>query len=178
MNLKCFITAPSSGTQPPITPSSRDPCSPNPCSNGGTCNNNSNPYTCSCMFGYSGDNCDINSYEGKNSGVNMHSKKLPIIYSIYIYHINCGVIQGFPALRKVITTLVGKYLIFFYVCWHSQSAAYTSLAFDAARSGWWMNGNAFTILNTSWLSELSRIIAAKTLKKSVSLTDNEVQTFL
>ena len=27
------------------------------------------------------------------------------------------------------------------------------------------------------LSELSRIMAAKTLKKSVSLTDNEVQTF-
>ena len=41
-----------------------------------------------------------------------------------------------------------------------------------------MNGKAFTILNTSCLSELSRIMAAKTLKKSVSLTDNEVQTFL
>ena len=114
MNLKCFITAPSSGTQPPITPSSRDPCSPNPCSNGGTCNNNSNPYTCSCMFGYSGDNCDINSYEGKNFGVNMHSKKLPIIYSIYIYHINCGVIQGFPALRKVATTR--EKISYFFTC--------------------------------------------------------------
>ena len=41
-----------------------------------------------------------------------------------------------------------------------------------------MNGKVFTILNTSCLSELSRIMAAKTLKKSVSLTDNEVQTFL
>ena len=41
-----------------------------------------------------------------------------------------------------------------------------------------MNGKAFTILNTSCLSELSRIMAAKTLKKSVSLTDNDVQTFL
>ena len=114
MNLKCFITAPSSGTQPPITPSSRDPCSPNPCSNGGTCNNNSNPYTCSCMFGYSGDNCDINSYEGKNFGVNMHSKKLLIIYSIYIYHINCGVIQGFPALRIVATTR--EKISYFFTC--------------------------------------------------------------
>ena len=41
-----------------------------------------------------------------------------------------------------------------------------------------MNGKAFTILNTSCLSELSRIMAAKTLKKSVSLTGNDVQTFL
>ena len=40
-----------------------------------------------------------------------------------------------------------------------------------------MNGKAFTILNTSLL-ELSQIMAAKTLKKSVSLTDSEVQTFL
>ena len=41
-----------------------------------------------------------------------------------------------------------------------------------------MNGKTFTILNTSCLSELSRIMAAKTLKKSVLLTDNDVQTFL
>ena len=41
-----------------------------------------------------------------------------------------------------------------------------------------MNGRAFTILNTSCLSELSRIMVAKTLKKSVLLTDSEVQTFL
>ena len=64
------------------------------------------------------------------------------------------------------------------MCWYSQSAAYTSLAFGATRSGWWMNGKAFTILITSCLSELSWIMVAKTLKKSVSLTDNEVQTFL
>ena len=41
-----------------------------------------------------------------------------------------------------------------------------------------MNGKTFTILNTCCLSELSRIMAAKTLKKSVSLTGNDVQTFL
>ena len=39
-----------------------------------------------------------------------------------------------------------------------------------------MNGKPFTILNTSRLPELSRIMAANT-KISVSLTDNEVQTF-
>ena len=71
-----------------------------------------------------------------------------------------------------------KISYFFHVCWYSQSAAYTSLAFGATRSGWWMNGQAFTILNTSCLSEFSRIIAAKTLKKAVSLKNNDVQTFL
>ena len=71
-----------------------------------------------------------------------------------------------------------KNIVFFHVCWYSQSAADTSLAFGATRSGWWMNGKAFTILDTTCLSELSRITAAKTLKNSVSLTDSEVQTFL
>ena len=28
------------------------------------------------------------------------------------YHINCGVIQGFPALRKAVTTHVKKYRVF------------------------------------------------------------------
>ena len=79
------------------------------------------------------------------------------------YHINRGVRQGFPALRKAITTQ-WKIIVFFHVCWYSQSAAYTSLTFGATWSGWWMNGKAFTILNTSCLSELSRIMAAKTLK--------------
>ena len=79
------------------------------------------------------------------------------------YQIKCGVIQGFLALRKAVTTHVKKYRIF-HVCWYSQPAADTSPAFGAARSGWWMKGKVFTILNTSSLSELSRIMAAKTLK--------------
>ena len=39
-----------------------------------------------------------------------------------------------------------------------------------------MNGKAFTILNMSNLSDLSRVMAAKTL--IVSLTDSVFQTFL
>ena len=31
----------------------------------------------------------------------------------FFYHINCGVIQGFPALRKAVTTHVKKFRIFF-----------------------------------------------------------------
>ena len=50
------------------------------------------------------------------------------------------------------------------MCWYSQSAAYTSLSFGTTQSGWWMNGKAFTILNTSCLSEFSRITAARTPK--------------
>ena len=57
-----------------------------------------------------------------------------------------------------------KLSYFFHVCWYSQSAADTSLAFGALRSGGWMNGKVFTILNTSCLSEGSRIMAAKALK--------------
>ena len=41
-----------------------------------------------------------------------------------------------------------------------------------------MKSKAFIILNTSCLSEFSRIMVAKTLKKSLSLADNEVQSFL
>ena len=76
------------------------------------------------------------------------------------YHINCGVIQGYLALGKTVTTHVKKYTPI-YTCWYTQSAAYTSLAFGATRSGWWMNAKPKT----------------KT-KKTVSLTDNEVKTFL
>ena len=57
-----------------------------------------------------------------------------------------------------------KNIVFSHVCRYSQSAADTSLAFGVTRSGWWMNGKAFTILNTRCLSELSRIMAAKTLE--------------
>ena len=40
-----------------------------------------------------------------------------------------------------------KYRIF-HMYWYSKSATDTSLAFGATRSGWWMNGKAFTILDT------------------------------
>ena len=36
-----------------------DDCSPNPCQNGGTCSDEVNNYTCSCVAGYTGYNCSI-----------------------------------------------------------------------------------------------------------------------
>ena len=43
-----------------VNPAS-DPCSPNPCQNGGTCNSKSGDFTCSCASGYIGDDCGITS---------------------------------------------------------------------------------------------------------------------
>ena len=40
---------------------------------------------------------------------------------------------------------------YFFTCvWYRQSVADMSLPFGATRSGWWMNGKAFTIHNTRW----------------------------
>ena len=105
--------------------------------------------------------CSLVSCRVKHSKRNSISTCTHVL--IFIYHINRGAIQGFPALRKAVKTHV-KNIVFFHVCRYSQSAADTSLAFGATRSGWWMNGKVFTILNTSCLSELSWIMAAKTLK--------------
>ena len=59
---------------------------------------------------------------------------------------------------------------YFFTCvWYRQSAADTSLAFRTTRSGWWMNGKAFTILNPRPLSEHFRIMATKKIKNAYHL---------
>ena len=50
------------------------------------------------------------SYRVKQSKRNSISSRAHVLFSIY--HINCGVIQRFPALRKVVTTHV-KNIVFF-----------------------------------------------------------------
>ena len=50
------------------------------------------------------------SYRVKHSKRNSVSTRAHVLFSIY--HINCGVIQGFPALRKAVTTYV-KNIVFF-----------------------------------------------------------------
>ena len=39
-----------------------DDCSPNPCQNDGTCTDEANNYTCSCVAGYTGYNCSIGTF--------------------------------------------------------------------------------------------------------------------
>jgi hypothetical protein len=42
-----------------VPPPAEDPCDPNPCYNGGTCNpDGSGGYTCTCAPGYNGTNCE------------------------------------------------------------------------------------------------------------------------
>jgi hypothetical protein len=41
------------------TGSGSDPCMPNPCQNGGTCTANMTTYTCTCVGGYTGMNCEV-----------------------------------------------------------------------------------------------------------------------
>ena len=82
------------------------------------------------------------------------------------YHINYVVIQGFPALRKAVTTHVKKYDIF-------------SLVFDIANQltrpsrlapfGQVDGSKAFIILNPRSFVEFFRIMAAKTLENSYRL---------
>ena len=73
----------------------------------------------------------------------------PVFWPVFVtlfYHINYDVTQEFIALGKTVTTHHKKYDIFSRV-WYRQSATDMSLAFRATRSGWWMKGKAFTILN-------------------------------
>ena len=37
----------------------QDDCNPNPCQNGGICQDGINSHTCNCISGYDGDFCEI-----------------------------------------------------------------------------------------------------------------------
>lgn len=47
------------GTVPPDT-TTTDNCNPSPCQNGGTCSSSGSGYTCACVAGYDGTECDNN----------------------------------------------------------------------------------------------------------------------
>ena len=71
-----------------------------------------------------------------------------------------------------------KNTIFFTCVWYRQSAADTSLAFRATRSGWWMNGEALTILNPWLFVRIFSDYGCLNTEKSVSLTDIDFQSFV
>ena len=89
----------------------------------------------------------------KETWTQNHKKKTIFLRFDWIFHsleslkINYGVIKWFPALEKAVKT--HEKIRYFFTCvWYRQSAARTSLAFRATRSGWWMNGKAFTVINS------------------------------
>lgn len=59
-------------TMPPF-----DPCSPNPCRNGGTCQSNgAGSFTCSCPVGFSGYCCEMREYSFLLNRKHSHRLKL------------------------------------------------------------------------------------------------------
>ena len=94
---------------------------------------------------------------------------------ICIYHINCGVIQRFPALRKTVTTDVKK-ISYFSTCVDNQLLTrHSPLAPPGQVDEGTVKPSRFSIqvVYRSFL-KLWRL----NTKRSVSLTDSEAQTFL
>ena len=88
-------------------------------------------------------------------------------------------IKGFFSPEKSRNNTREKIRYFFTCVWYRQSAADTSHAFRATRSGWWMSGKAFTILNPrSFVRIFSDYFCLKTEIFVSTLTESDVQTFL
>ena len=49
-----------------ILPSDTNDCDPNPCQNGGACTDEVNVYSCACVAGYEGGDCETGMYDGIN----------------------------------------------------------------------------------------------------------------
>ena len=106
------------------------------------------------------------SYEVKNYQ-DKYEPYLILRCGIIFYHINYSVIQGFPALRKAVTTHLKNYDIFFHVClispiscWHVTQLSRHSVRLINERQSF--HDSQYKVI----LSELFRIMAAKTLKKT------------
>ena len=44
-----------------------DECASSPCQNGGTCTDHVNQYTCACVEGYTGENCQTSMFTNTDS---------------------------------------------------------------------------------------------------------------
>ena len=99
---------------------------------------------------------------------NTRTRKEHLFAEERIYHINYGVLQGFPALRKAVTTNVKKYNIFWRV-------------FDIANQLL----NVTRLYSVRLINELSKIVCwnvfglwLKNTRITLSLTDIDVRKFL
>ena len=63
-----------------------DECNPNPCKNGGSCTPHVNDYTCGCVPGYTGDNCE--------TGIFNIASKLCDLYIYIVIIISTELKQG------------------------------------------------------------------------------------
>ena len=50
-------------------PQDIDECAPDPCHNGGTCEDGVNEYTCQCSAGYTGTNCEDGKYDHQQHNI-------------------------------------------------------------------------------------------------------------
>ena len=71
-----------------------------------------------------------------------------------------------------------KKRILFTCVWYRRSATDTSVPFRTTSSGWWINGKAFTIPNPRSFVKIFFNLWLLNTKKSVPLTDSDVQTLL
>ena len=94
-----------------------------------------------------------------------------------VYHINYGVLQGFPALRKAVTTYLKRYRIFsrVYDTANQLLTRHPPFAPFGQEDKRTANTSLFSIQGR--LSDFFRIIVKNT-EKSVSLSDSGVQAFL
>ena len=95
-----------------------------------------------------------------------------------VYHINYGVLQGFPALRKAVTTYLKRYRIFsrVYDTANQLLTRHPPFAPFGQEDKRTANTSLFSIQGR--LSDFFRIMAVKNTEKSVSLSDSGVQAFL
>ena len=63
-----------------------DDCSPNPCLNGGSCSDGVNSYTCSCVAGYSGNNCQTSKLKFSTLRTKLILQDIVIDLDVKIYH--------------------------------------------------------------------------------------------
>ena len=102
--------------------------------------------------------CSFVSYRFEHSKRNCISTRAHVLFSIY--HINCGVLQGFLALKKAVATHVKKHRIFSRVLIFNQLHTQTQSFLDQLFVGAFQN------------------YGGEKTKNSASLTESEVQTFL